>query len=108
MVKRAKGQVVNLRLRIRESLRARLEKDARRTGISLNAEVERRLEDSYTAQKELEHVRELLKEQRRVIVEWQREIAEGNKATTDLMGDIRTELGVLKGRVAVLKGRAAK
>jgi hypothetical protein len=48
MEKRAKGQTVQLRLRIRESLRARLEKDARRGGISLNAEVERRLEASYT------------------------------------------------------------
>jgi hypothetical protein len=48
MEKRTKDQTVNLRLRIRESLRARLEKDARRAGISLNAEVERRLEASYT------------------------------------------------------------
>jgi hypothetical protein len=47
MGKRASGQIVNLRLRVRESLRARLEKDARRSGISLNAEVERRLEASH-------------------------------------------------------------
>src|SRR6478736_1868325 len=47
MEKRDKNQTVQLRLRIRESLRARLEKDARRSGISLNAEVERRLEASF-------------------------------------------------------------
>jgi hypothetical protein len=47
MEKRAKDQVVNLRLRVREALRAQLEKAARRKGISLNAEVEARLERSF-------------------------------------------------------------
>jgi hypothetical protein len=47
MEKREKSQTVQLRLRIRESLRARLEKVARRSGMSLNDEVERRLEASF-------------------------------------------------------------
>ena len=47
MVKREKTQVVQFKLRIRESLRAKLEKSARQSGISINSEMERRLEASY-------------------------------------------------------------
>jgi hypothetical protein len=40
-------EVVAVTLRIREDLRRRLEREARRDGISLNAEMEKRLEDSF-------------------------------------------------------------
>jgi hypothetical protein len=50
MQKREKTQIVQLsKLRIREELRAQLEKEARRSGTSLNGEIERRLEASFTS-----------------------------------------------------------
>ena len=48
MVKREKDQIIQFKLRIRESLRANLEKAARRSGISINSEIERRLEASFS------------------------------------------------------------
>jgi Arc-like DNA binding domain len=48
MQKREKTQIVQLsKVRIPESLRARLEKAARQSGISLNSEIRRRLEASF-------------------------------------------------------------
>ena len=46
MAKRAKTDVINLKLRIRESLRARLAASAKRNDVSLNSEIARRLESS--------------------------------------------------------------
>jgi hypothetical protein len=46
-MKRDKDQIVNLRLRVRESLRAKIENEARFVGASINSEAERRLEASF-------------------------------------------------------------
>ena len=43
-VKRAKTDVINLKLRIREALRGKLAAAAKRHGVSLNAEIANRLE----------------------------------------------------------------
>ena len=48
MPKRGAEQVVQLsKIRIRESLRARLAEAARQSGTTMNAEIERRLEESF-------------------------------------------------------------
>ena len=44
-----RDRVVQTGLRIRASLRDRLEAEAKRSGISLNSEIERRLEASFTS-----------------------------------------------------------
>lgn len=49
MVARKKTDVVQLsKIRMREALRARLARDAERKGVTLNAEIVDRLEQSYT------------------------------------------------------------
>lgn len=47
MAKRAKTAIVSLKVRVREHLRAKLEKSARTQGGSLNSEIVRRLERSF-------------------------------------------------------------
>ena len=47
MAKRHKSATVQLKLRIREELRQKLEREARRKDVSLNSEMARRLEDSF-------------------------------------------------------------
>lgn len=46
VVKRAKTDVINLKLRIREVLRGKLAASAKRHGVSLNTEISNRLEAS--------------------------------------------------------------
>jgi hypothetical protein len=53
-----KDRVVQTGLRIRASLRDRLEKEAKRSGISLNSEMERRLEASFAVSRVEEKVDE--------------------------------------------------
>jgi hypothetical protein len=47
MAKREKDATVQVGLRVRESLRSKIEKAARKSGISMNAEIVRRLEQSF-------------------------------------------------------------
>ena len=48
MAKRAGTDIVQLKLRIRETVRARLAAAAKLNGVSLNSEIARRLEASFT------------------------------------------------------------
>jgi hypothetical protein len=48
--KRAPGQIIQFKLRIRESLRAQLEREADKAKVSINSEIERRLEESFRVQ----------------------------------------------------------
>jgi hypothetical protein len=47
MARGDEGSTVQIGLRVKEPLRARLEEAAREQGISMNAEIVRRLEDSF-------------------------------------------------------------
>ena len=49
MAKRAKTDVIQLKLRMREELRARLAADAKAHKLSLNSEIVKRLEASFDA-----------------------------------------------------------
>jgi hypothetical protein len=49
-----RGQSVQLRIRIKEHLHAELEESRRRRGLSMNGEVERRLQSSFTVDEALE------------------------------------------------------
>ena len=48
MAKRAGTDIVQLKLRIRETVRARLAAAAKLNGVSLNSEIAKRLEASFT------------------------------------------------------------
>ena len=48
MAKRAGTDIVQLKLRIRETVRARLAAAAKLNGVSLNSEIAKRLEESFT------------------------------------------------------------
>ena len=48
MAKRAGTDIVQLKLRIRETVRAQLAAAAKRNGVSLSSEIARRLEASFT------------------------------------------------------------
>jgi hypothetical protein len=47
MTKRPKTAVAQLKVRLRETLRAQLEKSAKQHGLSLNAEIAKRLDQSF-------------------------------------------------------------
>lgn len=47
MAKRAKTDIADVGLRLREALRAQIERAARQRGVSMNAEIVSRLEDSF-------------------------------------------------------------
>src|SRR5262245_40593770 len=47
MVQRPANETVQVNLRIKESFRRRIERSAEKAGVSLNAEMVRRLEESY-------------------------------------------------------------
>ena len=47
MAKRAGTDIIQLKLRIRETVRAQLAAAAKRNGVSLNSEIARRLEASF-------------------------------------------------------------
>jgi Arc-like DNA binding domain len=68
--KREKAQVVQFKLRIRESLRARIEVAARKSGISMNSEIERRLEESFDAASIVGGLRAYNDELKAMIEEW--------------------------------------
>jgi chromosome segregation ATPase len=100
MQKREKGQIVQLKLRIRESLRSRIEKDAKRSGISLNAEMERRLEASHA----IEDARAELEALRARIEEADRELT-ADKTTLDAqLARIRADITDMKKRLGDLRG----
>ena len=50
-MKRPKTATVDLKVRMKEPLRAKIETSAKKSGISLNAEVVRRIESSFEAEK---------------------------------------------------------
>ena len=80
-MKREKNQIVQLsKIRIRETLRAKLEKAARQAGASINSEIERRLEASFRDDG-LAEIKEML---RRV-----HEILEPPFFKTDAVGEYR-------------------
>jgi hypothetical protein len=51
MTRRPKTAVAQLKVRLREPLRAQLEKSARQHGVSLNAEIAKRLDQSFEWEK---------------------------------------------------------
>jgi hypothetical protein len=63
MIKRDKNQIVGLKLRIRESLRAKIEKAASASGISMNSEMERRLEQTFSLEQRLEQHEDRLEQE---------------------------------------------
>jgi len=56
MVKRAQTAIVGLKVRLREPLRKKLEVAAKRKGVSLNAELVVRLEESFLGEGFLDRV----------------------------------------------------
>jgi hypothetical protein len=50
MAKRKQSEIVNIKLRLREPLRAKVEKAAKSRGVSMNAEMVARLEDTFANQ----------------------------------------------------------
>jgi hypothetical protein len=69
-------EIVGLTLRVREDLRRRLEREAKKYGMSLNAQIERRLEDSF----ELANTASLIR------------VLAGGGFNADLLGAIATML----------------
>ncbi len=62
MPRRKKTDVVTLHLRLREELRARLSREADKKKTSINAEIVRRLEDSFRGDDLIETVRSTISE----------------------------------------------
>jgi hypothetical protein len=62
MVQRPKTAIVALKLRLRESLRRALAAEAKKAGHSLNQEMVRRLERSFTLEEELAEAKARLSE----------------------------------------------
>lgn len=67
MPKRAKSAVAQLKVRLREPMRARLEKSAKQRGISLNAEIANRLEQSFDWDEKFGDSRKMLAEHEEVL-----------------------------------------
>jgi hypothetical protein len=61
MAKRARTDIVQLKLRIREALRAKLATAAKHNSVSLNSEIAKRLEASFVVN-QLEEIVELAKD----------------------------------------------
>ena len=60
MVKRAQTAIVGLKVRLREPLRKKLEVAAKRKGVSLNAELVARLEESFLGEGLLDRMEKTL------------------------------------------------
>src|SRR5436190_5944273 len=63
MAKRAPGDIVNLKLRLPERLRAQLERAARKGDRSLNSEIISRVEESFTRHKMVDEITSALRAQ---------------------------------------------
>jgi hypothetical protein len=60
MVARKLTDIVQVNLRLRESLRRKLERESEKRGLSFNAELTRRLEDSFDREELNEALREVI------------------------------------------------
>jgi Arc-like DNA binding domain len=60
MARREKDATVQVGLRVKESLRSKIEKSAKKSGVSMNAEIVRRLEKSFAPSVE-EELREAIR-----------------------------------------------
>jgi hypothetical protein len=84
--KSEKDRTVQTGLRIRASLRDRLEKEAKHKGLSLNSEIEMRLEESFKAQEELEELMSLMREMPRRLAKLEEEQAKREEDKAKLKG----------------------
>jgi hypothetical protein len=83
--KSEKDRIVQTGLRIRASLRDRLEKAAKDSGISLNSEIEMRLEASFKAQEELGTLKSMMLETARKLDKLEEKQAELKEEQAKLM-----------------------
>lgn len=56
MAKRSKTAIANLKVRLRESLRAKIERAAKSRGVSMNAEMVDRVDESFEKEAEIERL----------------------------------------------------
>src|ERR1700674_1254231 len=56
MAKRSKTAVANLKVRLRESLRSKIERAAKSRGVSMNAEMVDRIDESFEKEAEIERL----------------------------------------------------
>jgi hypothetical protein len=105
--KRAKKpqEIVPLMLRLRETLRQRLAKDAEKALKSLNAEIVDRLEASYTKDERVEELRARLEEMRQSVIAARAAYEKDRDHFSDLAEDRRREIEELRAKIVA---RSAK